>query len=89
MGKGVVDESSDLFLGTAALSDKDYLHDYIKAADLIINIGHDVVEKPPFYGAWWNEVIHVNYKSAKVDQIYFPQIEVIGHIMLSLDRLVN
>ncbi|GIR49495.1 MAG: hypothetical protein CM15mP58_15920 [Burkholderiaceae bacterium] len=42
-----------------------------------------------FYGAWWNEVIHVNYKSAKVDQIYFPQIEVIGHIMLSLDRLVN
>ena len=33
------------------------------------------------------EVIHVNYKSAKVDQIYFPQIEVIGHIMLSLDRL--
>ncbi|GIR49496.1 MAG: hypothetical protein CM15mP58_15930 [Burkholderiaceae bacterium] len=48
MGKGVVDESSDLFLGTAALSDKDYLHDYIKAADLIINIGHDVVEKPPF-----------------------------------------
>ena len=48
MGKGSVDESSDYFLGTAALSDKDYLHDYIRAADLIINIGHDVVEKPPF-----------------------------------------
>ena len=88
MGKGVVDESSDLFLGTAALSDKDYLHDYIKAADLIINIGHDVVEKPPFFMEHGGtEVIHVNYKSAKVDQIYFPQIEVIGHIMLSLDRL--
>ncbi len=88
MGKGVVDESSDLFLGTAALSDKDYLHDYIKAADLIINIGHDVVEKPPFFmEVGGTEVIHVNYKSAKVDQIYFPQIEVIGHIMLSLDRL--
>ncbi len=88
MGKGVVDESSDLFLGTAALSDKDYLHDYIKAADLIINIGHDVVEKPPFFMEHGGtQVIHVNYKSAKVDQIYFPQIEVIGHIMLSLDRL--
>ncbi|MAF82161.1 MAG: acetolactate synthase large subunit [Proteobacteria bacterium] len=88
MGKGVVDESSDLFLGTAALSDKDYLHDYIKVADLIINIGHDVVEKPPFFMEHGGtEVIHVNYKSAKVDQIYFPQIEVIGHIMLSLDRL--
>ena len=49
MGKGSVDESSDYFLGTAALSDKDYLHDYIRSADLIINIGHDVVEKPPFF----------------------------------------
>ena len=86
----MVDESSDLFLGTAALSDKDYLHDYIKAADLIINIGHDVVEKPPFFMEHGGtEVIHVNYKSAKVDQIYFPQIEVIGHIMLCLIGSVN
>ena len=90
MGKGVVDESNELFLGTAALSDKDYLHDYIKAADLIINIGHDVVEKPPFFMEHGEtEVIHINYKSAKVDQIYFPQIEVIGHIMLSLDKLCD
>jgi len=88
MGKGVVDESSDLFLGTAALSDKDYLHDYIKKADLIINIGHDVVEKPPFLmehgGA---KVIHINYKSAQVDQVYFPQIEVVGDVALSVDAL--
>ncbi len=88
MGKGVVDESSDYFLGTAALSDKDYLHDYIKEADLIINIGHDVVEKPAFFmehnGA---KVIHINYKSAQVDQVYFPQIEVVGDIALSVDAL--
>jgi acetolactate synthase-1/2/3 large subunit len=90
MGKGVVDESSELFLGTAALSDKDYLHDYIKQADLIINIGHDVVEKPPFFmthgGA---QVIHINYKSALVDQVYFPQIEVVGDIALSVDALAE
>ena len=88
MGKGSVDESSDYFLGTAALSDKDYLHDYIRAADLIVNIGHDVVEKPPFFmeheGA---SVIHINYKSAQVDQVYFPQVEVIGDIALSMDAL--
>ena len=90
MGKGSVDESSDYFLGTAALSDKDYLHDYIRAADLIINIGHDVVEKPPFFmehgGA---SVIHINYKSAQVDQVYFPQIEAIGDIALSMDALAD
>ena len=48
MGKGVVDERHPLFLGNAALSGEDYLHRAIEAADLIINIGHDVVEKPPF-----------------------------------------
>lgn len=48
MGKGVIDERHPLFLGTAALSGEDYLHRAIEAADLIINVGHDVVEKPPF-----------------------------------------
>lgn len=48
MGKGVVDERHPLYLGTAALSGEDYLHRAIEAADLIINVGHDVVEKPPF-----------------------------------------
>jgi acetolactate synthase-1/2/3 large subunit len=90
MGKGVVDESFDLFLGTAALSDKDYLHDYIKHADLIINIGHDVVEKPPFFMHEGGvKVIHVNYKSAQVDQVYFPQIEVVGDIAASMDALAK
>ncbi|XSG84733.1 MAG: acetolactate synthase large subunit [Methylohalobius sp. ZOD2] len=48
MGKGVIDETHPLFLGTAALSSGDFLHRAIEAADLIINVGHDVVEKPPF-----------------------------------------
>ena len=88
MGKGVVDESSSYFLGTAALLDKDYLHDYIKVSDLIVNIGHDVVEKPPFFMEHGGtKVIHVNYKSAQVDQVYFPQIEVVGDIALSVDAL--
>ena len=81
MGKGVIDERHPLFIGTAALSANDYLHCAIDRADLIINVGHDVIEKPPFFmkksGA---EVIHVNFFSAKVDDVYFPQWEVIGDI---------
>src|SRR5690606_11653600 len=49
MGKGVLDERQALYLGTAALSSHDYLHYAIDKADLIINVGHDVVEKPPFF----------------------------------------
>ncbi|MEX2492471.1 MAG: acetolactate synthase large subunit [Nitrospirales bacterium] len=88
MGKGVVDERSEHFLGTAALSAGDYLHCAIDRADLILNVGHDVVEKPPFFmkkGA--KKVIHVNYKAAKVDQVYFPQVEVVGDLAYSMKRL--
>ena len=35
------------------------------------------------------EVIHINYKSAQVDQVYFPQIEVVGDIALSVDALAD
>ena len=88
MGKGVVDERSDLFLGTAALSSGDYLHCAIDRADLIINIGHDVVEKPPFFmEEGGTKVIHLNYKSAQVDQVYFPQVEVVGDLSASITRL--
>ena len=88
MGKGVIDESSDLFLGTAALSDGDYLHCAIDRADLIINVGHDVIEKPPFFMEHGGQkVIHINYKSAQVDQVYFPQLEVVGDVAGSVERL--
>lgn len=82
MGKGVLDEHHPLFLGNTALSAGDFVHRAIEAADVIINVGHDVVEKPPFImdandGV---KVIHVNFFSATVDSVYFPQVEVIGDI---------
>ncbi|PIR75859.1 MAG: acetolactate synthase large subunit [Candidatus Magasanikbacteria bacterium CG_4_9_14_0_2_um_filter_42_11] len=81
MGKGVIDERHPLYLGTAALSSNDYVHCAIEKADLIINVGHDVIEKPPFFMTHGGvKVIHVNYSSAEVDDVYFPQWEVIGDI---------
>ena len=81
MGKGVVDERHPMFLGCAALSAGDFVHRAIEAADLIINVGHDVIEKPPFFmRAGGPEVIHVSTRTAEVDPVYFPQIEVIGDI---------
>ncbi len=90
MGKGVIDERSELYLGTAALSDKDYLHCAINRADLIINIGHDIVEKPPFFmrhnGA---KVIHMNFSPAQIDDVYFPNLEVIGDLGSTIERLTH
>ena len=90
MGKGVVDERSPQCLGTAALSSDDYIHCAIDRADLIINVGHDVVEKPPFFMEHGGkQVIHVNFSSAEVDNVYFPQLEVVGDIAESISRLAS
>lgn len=81
LGKGVVDESRDEFMGCAALSAGDFVHRAIQSADLIINVGHDVIEKPPFFmEAGGTDVIHISMNSAEVDPVYFPQVEVIGDI---------
>ncbi len=90
MGKGVVDERHKLYLGTAALSDNDFLHCAINRADLIINVGHDVIEKPPFFMEHGGtKVIHINYFPAQVDAVYFPQLNVVGDIDDSIQQMTN
>ena len=85
MGKGVLDERDPLCLGNAALSAGDFVHRAVEAADLIVNIGHDVVEKPPFFMHEGGvAVIHVNFSTAAVDPVYFPQVEVVGDIANSV-----
>ncbi|BFT31755.1 acetolactate synthase large subunit [Alteromonas sp. D210916BOD_24] len=85
MGKGVLNESDPRFAGNTALSDGDFVHRAIERADLIINVGHDVVEKPPFFMHHnGKKVIHINFESAAVDPVYFPQLEVIGDIANSI-----
>ena len=90
LGKGVVDERNPKFLGTAALSDNDFLHCAINRADLIVNIGHDVVEKPPFFmEEGGTKVIHINFFQAQVDEVYFPQLNVIGDIATSITKIAK
>ena len=85
MGKGVLNESDPLFVGNTALSDGDFVHKAIERADLIINVGHDVVEKPPFFMHQnGKQVIHINFEPAAVDPVYFPQLEVVGDIANSV-----
>jgi acetolactate synthase I/II/III large subunit len=90
MGKGTVPGGTELYMGTAALSERDYVHEAIDRADLIITIGHDTVEKPPFImGPGGPQVVHVGYQPASVEQVYFPQTEVVGDIGPSLRLLAD
>lgn len=88
MGKGVVDDSHALNLGNATLSADDFPHRALDAADLILNVGHDVVEKPPFImNAGHRKVIHVNFTPAEIDAVYFPQVGLVGDIANSIWQL--
>ncbi|MGB5868029.1 MAG: acetolactate synthase large subunit [Arcobacteraceae bacterium] len=92
MGKGVVDENHELCLSTAALSKDDFLHCAIERADLIINVGHDVIEKPPFFMENTpdaTKVIHLNFFPSEVDDTYFPQLDVVGDIATSVEALTD
>lgn len=88
LGKGVIDERHPCFMGNAALSAGDFVHRAIEAADLIINVGHDVIEKPPFFmQVGGTEVIHISFRSAEVDPVYFPQVEIVGDIGNAIWRI--
>ena len=91
MGKGIIDERNAMYLGTAALSDYDFLHEAIDKADLIINVGHDTIEKPPFFmhSDDKRKVIHVNFFPAEIDEVYFPHLNVIGDIANSIQQLTE
>jgi acetolactate synthase I/II/III large subunit len=90
MGKGAVNAGSNLYMGTAALSERDWIHEAIDRADLIVSIGHDTVEKPPFImTASRPHVVHVGATPATVEQVYFPEAEIVGDVGASLAALAD
>jgi len=89
-GLGTTEGGTELWMGTAALTDRDYVHEAIDQADLILSIGHDTIEKPPFImGPKGPKVVHVGYTPANVEEVYFPDAEVIGDLGPSLALLAD
>lgn len=81
MGKGAMNEKSELFLGTLTAQESLVLN-AIEKAELIIAIGYDYVELPPEI---WNKnknkkIIHIHNSHAEIDEHYFPAISLIGEI---------
>jgi len=93
MGKGVEDESSKLYIGTTALSEGDYVHQALHMADVVIIIGHDVIEKPPIIFNKENskniKIIHINFFSSTFSDIYMPTHEVVGDVAHTLSEFTR
>ncbi len=81
MGKWVVSEFLPQCLWTAALTSGDYIHEAIEKADCILAVWYDVIEKPTnVFDEKTMDLIHINFYAADVDQLYSPNLEVIGDI---------
>lgn len=86
MGKGVLPDDHPQSLFCLGIHKHDYVHSAIDTADLVITVGYDIVEYPPFV---WNEkrekrVLHIDFDAADPDPSYNPDHELIGDISHSL-----
>lgn len=90
MGKGVADEDSPLYLGCSIMPG-DYPNCAVQAADVVLNVGHDVMEKPTFFMQPddGRTVIHLNPFAAHGDNSYFPQAQLVGDMADALRRLTQ
>lgn len=85
MAKGVFPEDHALFAGTLDMACNEFLWDFVRGSDLVLNIGFDAVEliKPWQVAA---PTIHID-SVANTDQIYFAEIELVGPITAAVDAL--
>ncbi len=89
MGKGVLSDASDQSLFATGIHRRDYISCGIDRADVIITIGYNIVEFPP---SVWNgdldkKIINIDFTEAEVDRYFNPDIEIIGDISCSLQKL--
>jgi len=69
------------YIGTAALTSGDYLHDVIAQADVIIAIGYDMIEKPTnLIEAGRTKVVHLHFTPTEITELYQPYLQIIGDI---------
>lgn len=90
MAKGVLPQDHPLNFYTIGFSEKDYVVNVLREADLIITIGLDHVENLP---KDWNiekkPVLHIDTIPAEVDEYYPVNFELIGNIKENLSLLIK
>jgi acetolactate synthase-1/2/3 large subunit len=89
MGKGVVPDDCIYSLFATGIHARDYVNCGIDGADLIITVGYDIVEYPPYL---WNreldkQIINIDFVESVPDRYFNPTAEIIGDIASSIREL--
>jgi acetolactate synthase-1/2/3 large subunit len=90
MANGVLPPEHPLNFYTFGFSEKDYVVNVLREADLIITIGLDMIENLP---KDWNldkkPVLHIDATPSEVDEYYPIKFELIGNIKENLSLLIK
>jgi acetolactate synthase-1/2/3 large subunit len=86
MGKGVLSEDHPQSLFSLGIHKKDYVNCALEDADLVITLGYNIVEYPPYV---WNEgkdkrILHIDFVPAEPDVYYRPALNIVGDISHAL-----
>lgn len=89
MGKGVVPDDCVYSLFATGIHARDYVNCGIDGADLIITVGYNIVEYPPYL---WNgkldkKIINIDFVESVPDRYFNPTIEIIGDVASSIREL--
>ncbi len=89
MGKGVVPDDCIYSLFATGMHARDYINCGIDGADLIITVGYNIVEYPPYL---WNgkldkNIINIDFVESVPDRYFNPTVEVIGNVASSIREL--
>jgi acetolactate synthase I/II/III large subunit len=91
MGKGAMDATDDLCLGTVGLQSRDYALAGFEDADVVITVGYDLVEHAPSH---WNperdkRIVAIDTSSVEVDAYFTTEVDLIGDMSSILRTLAR
>lgn len=86
LGKGVLPDDNPHSLFSLGMHRRDYINEAIDASDLIIAVGYNTTEHPPFV---WNknkdkQILHIDFTPVVPDEYYIPKFQVVGDISYTL-----
>lgn len=93
MSKGIVSCRNPYYMCTIGIPWEDYPNQMLDQADLVICVGYDIVELAPMK---WNKksfrkhkILHIDEKIADINKLYQPEVQVVGDISYSLEKIMH
>lgn len=89
MAKGIIPMDNRYSMGTMGIPQRDFQNVMLDNSDLVIAVGYDIVEFSP---SKWNrtqnhKIIHLDVRPAHIHSLYQPQVQVVGDISDSLEKI--